>query len=318
MLQVTATDSQRPEGHEDGPARPADGEPDVQLGSRRPERHGRREDRGRPARARGDRGGDHDDLRGVSADGRRHVLRVRLVVGRQGTEPRGHGAGHRHDVHGELRPADEADVRRRSRTPASRRRTPNTTYGTQNKLRVDGGADPDIQSYLRFNVTGVADGTVVSAKLRLSSTTGLDRRADAALGGQHLDRVDGQLVEPADRRRDRDRRPRRRSPRTRRRVQREAARGRQRDGHASRCCPTSSDGLDFASREYADATRRPVLELLVSDADHTAPTAPTGLDARGDRRTARGPLMDARDRQPRASPTTRSTVTARCSRRRAT
>ena len=28
--------------------------------------------------------------------------------------------------------------------------------------------------------------------------------------------------------------------------------------------PASSDGLDFASREYADATKRPVLELLVS------------------------------------------------------
>jgi chitodextrinase len=43
--------------------------------------------------------------------------------------------------------------------------------------------------------------------------------------------------------------------------------------------PASSDGMDFASREYADATKRPVLELLVSNSDQQAPTAPTNLDA---------------------------------------
>ena len=61
-------------------------------------------------------------------------------------------------------------------TPAADARveeaTPNTAYGTQNKLRIDGGADPDIQSYMRFAVAGVTDGTVVSAKLKLSSITG--------------------------------------------------------------------------------------------------------------------------------------------------
>ena len=55
--------------------------------------------------------------------------------------------------------------------PVSRRRTRTTNYGGQNKLRVDGGADPDIESYLRFNVTGVT-GPVVRARLKLSSTTG--------------------------------------------------------------------------------------------------------------------------------------------------
>ena len=43
--------------------------------------------------------------------------------------------------------------------------------------------------------------------------------------------------------------------------------------------PTSSDGLDFASREFGEIPRRPVLEVLVLGADHEAPTAPAGLEA---------------------------------------
>jgi chitodextrinase len=42
---------------------------------------------------------------------------------------------------------------------------PTTNYGTAN-LRVDGNADPDVQSYLSFNVTGLL-GTPRSAKLRV-------------------------------------------------------------------------------------------------------------------------------------------------------
>jgi chitodextrinase len=42
---------------------------------------------------------------------------------------------------------------------------PTTNYGTS-YLRADGGSDPDVQSYLTFNVTGVL-GTVQSAKLRV-------------------------------------------------------------------------------------------------------------------------------------------------------
>jgi acid phosphatase type 7 len=41
-----------------------------------------------------------------------------------------------------------------------------TNYGTLTQLTVDGGADPDVNSYLRFSVSGVS-GTVQSAKLRL-------------------------------------------------------------------------------------------------------------------------------------------------------
>jgi calcineurin-like phosphoesterase family protein len=43
--------------------------------------------------------------------------------------------------------------------------TPTTNYATS-YLRADGGTDPDVESYIRFTVTGLS-GTVTSAKLRL-------------------------------------------------------------------------------------------------------------------------------------------------------
>ncbi|HVL24511.1 MAG TPA: DNRLRE domain-containing protein [Thermomicrobiales bacterium] len=43
---------------------------------------------------------------------------------------------------------------------------PTTNYGTSTPLRADGGADPDIESYLRFTVSGVTT-TVQSATLRV-------------------------------------------------------------------------------------------------------------------------------------------------------
>jgi glucose/arabinose dehydrogenase len=48
---------------------------------------------------------------------------------------------------------------------------PTTNYGTSEYLRVDDGADPDVESYLRFAVTNVS-GTIQSAKLRLYSYSG--------------------------------------------------------------------------------------------------------------------------------------------------
>ena len=47
---------------------------------------------------------------------------------------------------------------------------PSSNFGTATTLRVDAGSDPDITSYLRFNVSGVT-GTVQSAKLRVYATT---------------------------------------------------------------------------------------------------------------------------------------------------
>ncbi|MBV9790077.1 MAG: phytase, partial [Chloroflexi bacterium] len=47
---------------------------------------------------------------------------------------------------------------------------PGSNYGTSSTLRVDGGSDPDIESYLRFTVTG-ATTAVQSVKLRVYSTS---------------------------------------------------------------------------------------------------------------------------------------------------
>ena len=48
---------------------------------------------------------------------------------------------------------------------------PDTNFGTSSSLRVEGGSALDIESYLRFQVTGVL-GTVEQAKLRLWVTNG--------------------------------------------------------------------------------------------------------------------------------------------------
>jgi chitodextrinase len=48
--------------------------------------------------------------------------------------------------------------------------SPSTAFGTSNTLRVDGGSDPDVQTYLRFTVSGIS-GPVQSASLRLWATS---------------------------------------------------------------------------------------------------------------------------------------------------
>jgi hypothetical protein len=47
---------------------------------------------------------------------------------------------------------------------------PNTNYGSILYLRVDGGKDPDVRSYLRFALSGIS-GPVKSAKIRLYAYT---------------------------------------------------------------------------------------------------------------------------------------------------
>ncbi|MDQ3871216.1 MAG: DNRLRE domain-containing protein, partial [Chloroflexota bacterium] len=46
-----------------------------------------------------------------------------------------------------------------------------SNYGLSGYLAADGGADPDVEGYLRFNVSGIT-GTVLSAKLRLYAYNG--------------------------------------------------------------------------------------------------------------------------------------------------
>ena len=57
----------------------------------------------------------------------------------------------------------EADARVEEASPSS-------NYGTSSALRTDGGSDPDVETYLRFTVTGAS--TVASAKLRVYATSG--------------------------------------------------------------------------------------------------------------------------------------------------
>jgi len=47
---------------------------------------------------------------------------------------------------------------------------PSTNYGNATYLQVDGAADPEVESFIRFTVTGVS-GTVQSAKLRVYDST---------------------------------------------------------------------------------------------------------------------------------------------------
>ena len=48
--------------------------------------------------------------------------------------------------------------------------SPSTNYGSSTALRVDAGSDPDVQTYLRFAVSGLS-GSVASAKLRVYATS---------------------------------------------------------------------------------------------------------------------------------------------------
>jgi len=47
---------------------------------------------------------------------------------------------------------------------------PSTNYGNAATLQVDGASDPDIESFIRFTVTGIS-GTIQSARLRVFDTT---------------------------------------------------------------------------------------------------------------------------------------------------
>jgi hypothetical protein len=49
--------------------------------------------------------------------------------------------------------------------------SPTSNYGSNAALRVDAGTDPDVESYLRFSVSGLSGGPVQSARLRLWATS---------------------------------------------------------------------------------------------------------------------------------------------------
>ena len=71
-----------------------------------------------------------------------------------------------------------------------------TNYAAGN-LRVDGGTDPAVESFLRFTVTGVPAGSVRSAKLRVYAYSGTVDGPGRLQLQPGLERDDHQLEQPA-------------------------------------------------------------------------------------------------------------------------
>jgi hypothetical protein len=138
--------------------------------------------------------------------------------------------------------------------------TPGTNHGTSTTLRTDGGSDPDVETYLRFDVTGVT-GPLQSAKLRLRTVT--DTANGPAVYSTDWTGLETALTW--------NNRPARTSGPTDDKsrigsstwVEYDVSSLVHGDGvHGFVLATGSSDGIDFRSREYSDATRRP--ELIVS------------------------------------------------------
>ncbi len=145
-----------------------------------------------------------------------------------------------------------ADARVEQANPAS-------NHAASTTLRTDGGSDPDVETYLRFNVTGVT-GPIASAKLRL-------RTASDTADGPAVYRTEWTGLETAI---NWNNRPARTSGATDDKgriassayVEYDVTSLVAGDGaHSFVLATGSSDGIDFRSREYSDATRRPELVL---------------------------------------------------------
>ena len=159
-----------------------------------------------------------------------------------------------------------------------------TNYATSN-LRVDGGTNPAVESLLRFTVSGAPAGINPkrqAARVRIQWNRG---RTGCFHHQSGVDRDGGQLEQPS-------RRARARRPTTRVQSRRTA-------GSSTTSRPfvtgngtysfglagTSSDGVDFRSREAA--TDRPVLIVTTGAPDTQKPTPPpSSLAATVDERVA--------------------------------
>jgi glucose/arabinose dehydrogenase/PKD repeat protein len=157
---------------------------------------------------------------------------------------------------------------------------PTLNYGTDTILRADGGPDPDVESYLHFSVSGVS-GPVQSAKLRLwvtSSTadgpavytTGTTWSETGITWSNRPARTsaatDDKGVIPSGAWVEYDVKPLVGADGT----------------YSFVLATTSSDGVDFDSREISDLTHRPELVLTFGSnpSDFINPSAPSGLTAR--------------------------------------
>ena len=145
-----------------------------------------------------------------------------------------------------------ADARVEQANPAS-------NHGTSTTLRTDGGSDPDVETYLRFNVTGVT-GPIASAKLRLRTAS--DTADGPAVYGTDWTGLETAITW--------NNRPARTSGATDDKARIGSSTWVEYDvtslvagdgAHSFVLATGSSDGIDFRSREYSDATRRPELVL---------------------------------------------------------
>lgn len=151
-----------------------------------------------------------------------------------------------------LRLAPVADARVEQANPGS-------SYGTSTTLRTDGGSDPDVETYLRFEVTGVTR-PLQGAKLRLRSATGtVDGPAVRSTGWTGLETAltwNNRPAAASDPVGDKG------AIGSSAWVEYDVRTLVEGDGTYSFVLATgSSDGIDFRSREYSDATRRPELVL---------------------------------------------------------
>jgi hypothetical protein len=136
---------------------------------------------------------------------------------------------------------------------------PNTNHGASTTLRTDGGSDPDVESYIRFNVSGVTR-PVQSARLRLRTAT--DTADGPAVYLTDWTGAENALTWAT--------RPARTSTATDDKGRIGSSTWVEYDvrtliggdgSYSFVLATTASDGIDFRSREYSDATRRPELEL---------------------------------------------------------
>ena len=156
---------------------------------------------------------------------------------------------------------------------------PNSNFGTSSSLRVEGGSALDIESYLRFQVTGVL-GTVEQAKLRLWVTNGTPN-------GPAAYKTDWAGAETAITWNNR-------APRTSGPTDDKGnipvnafveydvtplVTGNGANGFV--LAGTSSDALTVSSKESSTVSQRPqlIVTAVVEGVDTEPPTAPTGLTA---------------------------------------
>jgi hypothetical protein len=147
-----------------------------------------------------------------------------------------------------------ADARVEEASPAANR-------GTSSTLRTDGGGDPDVESYLRFEVQGVTR-PVTSARLRLRTASDTaDGPAAFATGWTSAETALTWQNRPARTSAAMDDKGRIANSAW---VEFDVTPSLAGDGTYGFVLATqASDGIDFRSREYSDASRRPELVLTL-------------------------------------------------------